>query len=292
MNNLLNYITEHEIVNEVIMTRKNFNETIMLVEGPADYNLWQKYCNPNKCVVIPSYGKNNTLNAISILESKKHVGIVAIIDADFCHFDKDCKNGNNILITDFHDAELMIIMSPAFDRIIKEYYSKRKFDKFMVKFKCSDIRKYLLEKCLPIGLLRWWSNKNKQGLNFKDLKYRTFVEKNSLIINTLKLIQSIKNITHEGIPKINEIQDQLKKIQSDKRFNDLLQLCCGHDVSSIMGIALKHCIGSQNTSIANRENIEKMLRLSYDENYLKSTTLYKDQTKWKNKNVPYEIFNF
>ncbi len=85
---------------------------------------------------------------MEILNKENFQRILAIVDADFERL--EClPNVPNLILTDTHDLETMLIQSPALDKVLAEIGSEEKITKFG-----KDIRSVLLQAGKPIGYLR------------------------------------------------------------------------------------------------------------------------------------------
>lgn len=278
------------IAAEVAMLRTVFSGTFLLVEGDKDTLLFEKFSNKNMTTVLPTAGKENALEAIHLLDANSSVdGYVAIVDADFWHIDGHTTGSSNILTTDYHDIELMIISSSAFDRFMAEYGSKQKISRFLQKSPTCNLREELLKRCLPVGLLRRISEQKGLALSFERLRYKNFMNKNSLEVDHERLILNVLNLTGVSVKSHKEILAELETLL-EKGKHELLQVCCGHDLAAVVSVGLRKTLGSQKAAIANAENVEASLRLAYDSEEFKKTTLFATTKDWEKKNKPYQVF--
>ncbi len=89
---------------------------------------------------------------ISTLESNNFSGALAIVDADFDVVGNSTTLSHNLLYTDTHDLETMMIKSPALEKVLSEFGAK---DKISVINKTGKDARTLLIKCAsPLGYLR------------------------------------------------------------------------------------------------------------------------------------------
>ena len=151
---MINYITGDDITAEVKMIRNAFKGTILIVEGDQDSLLFEKFIKNDNCRTIPARGKDNALHAIEALEDDNFKGAVSIVDADFWHILPPNNLSSNILVTDYHDVEIMIFESEALSQILNEYGSKNKIDKFRNSYK-EDVRQILYNAAFPLSVLRF-----------------------------------------------------------------------------------------------------------------------------------------
>jgi hypothetical protein len=283
--------TSDDVANEVIMTRKACQSLVLLVEGSSDVKVFRKFLASADSEVISSWGKNNLLGAIEILESEKiQKGVLGIIDADFCHLDSQIPDNKNVIMTDAHDIEMMIIGSKSFSNFIFEIASIDKLNKFLSNSGLTDIREILLSHAAYVGYLRRYSIIKNLNLCFEKLDFEKFVKKDTFDIDVVKLIESVLSLTKNPDLKSQEISSQLASLMSESS-DDLYQICCGHDVISILGIGLRKCIASKSLKESDIRTLESQLRMSYDSSCFCRSLLYEAARAWSHKNPGYQVFS-
>lgn len=116
------------IVNKIIVTRKypgNDTQSFLVVEGSTDEKLYRSFIDEDKCQIIVADGKTPAIEVLSLLKKEHFVGVLALVDADF-----DILEGKpaieNVLLTDTHDLETMLMRSPALAKVLREFSSPNK----------------------------------------------------------------------------------------------------------------------------------------------------------------------
>jgi hypothetical protein len=286
---VIQYTTASDVAAEVQMMRSGFPGTVLIVEGDHDCRIYERFTHNGDCRVIPAHGKANAIDAIAITDQAGTRGVVAIVDADFWHILGTPLPTSNIIATDAHDIETMMLESQAINIVLREYAISERMRKFITMNKASHLRDILFLRALPLGLLRLISEEQSLRLKFKGLDYTTVVSRTSLVIDEKLLVTQVLELTNiSGISR-SQINRLLK--QSKKRHYEPRQVCCGHDMTVIMAIALQNAIGKLKVSIATAENIEKWLRMSYNLREFKNTHLYSKTKEWEAANVPYKVFD-
>ena len=84
------------------------------------------------CEYAYANGKKNVIN--TVLELEEETFILGIIDADFWHLNGINPESKNILVTDLHDVEIMMLNTKALERIIDEFGNIKKIRKVNVNF--------------------------------------------------------------------------------------------------------------------------------------------------------------
>jgi len=281
--------TQDDIANEVILTKQTSEALVLIVEGYSDEKTFRKFLVCADSEIISSWGKNNALAAMAILEHEGIVGVFAIVDADFWHLEGKSPTSANVIVTDDHDLEMMIIHSNSFDHFIIEVTSTTKMKKFLLKHNAGEIRDILFEHARPIGLLRRYSHENGLNLHFNDLNFSKFIAKDTFTLDLKKMIQRVLARTRNSTLNVDVLISQTHPSHAGIS-DDPYQICCGHDVIAVLGIGLRKCIGSKSSKETSVEALERELRMSYDSACFKQTQLYSAAEEWSRNNAPYRVF--
>ena len=93
----------------------------MLVEGPSDKSTFRNLTDPALCQIVIAHGWENAQSAAAILEHEGFPGVLTVLDADFRRLENMAPPSENILLTDFHDFECMMVASPALAKLLGEF---------------------------------------------------------------------------------------------------------------------------------------------------------------------------
>jgi hypothetical protein len=286
---MISNLSGSDIAAAVKMTRSAFGGTVLLVEGTNDSKIYEKFVDEGRCALIPAYGKANALEAIAILNKTRVAGILSIVDADFWHLHGIRPPAANVLVTDSHDIEVMMLESRAFDNVLRTYGSKSKIRAFLKQHGAGDLRMVLFILALPIGRLRLLSEEHSWRLQFNGLNYAKLLSGTLLVVDQRELVRQVFSLTSGyKVPSV-DILTQLRKAES--RNCDPRQTCHGHDLTAILGLALRNALGTVSRKVATRDNIEKWLCLAYDIVEFAKTELYRAAKDWEIGNKPYVVFN-
>ena len=280
------YLKVYREVNAIRLRRSYFSGTFLLVEGTSDKKFYKRFINKESCLVIPLSGKPSSkfrvIQVLEILKKSNFEGILAIVDADFDHLEICAYQNINLLRTDTHDLETMLLQSPALEKVIREFGSEDKITKFN-----KDIREVLLDTEILVGYLRWISQTDKLSLAFSSITFSKFISEKTLQINELKLIQEVKNKSQASFLKDEDLQQKL--VNKKHNNHDPWQVCCGHDLVEILSIGLRKAIGSNKAAEVEVNSLERNLRLAYEETYFDKTQLYLHIKTWQNNNQPFQV---
>ncbi len=271
--------------NQIRMRRSTFTGVFLLVEGSSDKVFYERFVDKIICQIVVISGnpsnKERVIAVLGILEKSNFLGVLGIVDADFDRLETSAHHSPNLLRTDTHDLETMLINSPALDKVLAELGSTEKISKFM------SVRDTLVEAGISIGYLRWISQCDGLSFTFSDLKFSKFVDEQNLQIDELKLIQEVKNKSQNLSLDSRDIQQQLTTKKSGS--HDCWQVCCGHDLVEIMSLGLRKAIGTMKPSDVGSDSLERFLRVAYEEVYFQKTQLYADIQKWEVDNQSFKV---
>lgn len=288
---------------EILMVRKHPSAKRLgwlLVESEADRKLYQQFFPRTSWHVRPADGWENVIQAIETLQIHEQQGIIGIIDADFRRLkDNETKLPDHVFLTDGHDAEIMLLHSPAFGKVLNEYaHPEIDTDKqpttWLAKFEAKTgqpLLKTLLRTAKPLGVLRLVNEKHQLGLKYKRqkkggfeyLNKSKFIDPKDLSYDWGSILKAIENFNsrigcfgREGAFAKADAEAQL-----DTDF-DLAELCNGHDVIHILALALETAIA--NLGPHRREELpnelEKALRLAFYPEHFAQTQLYQQLKAW------------
>ncbi len=284
------FITVDREANTIRLQRSAFKGTFILVEGSSDKDFYQLFTDKNESKLVTTSGKPSSklkaIKILEILEQSGFTGILAIVDADFDRLENVRYPSLNLLYTDTHDLETMLIKSCALDKVITVFGSEAKIAKFQQH---QDIRKTLLDAGLIIGYLFWGSQVKKLNLTFSKLEFSKFINHKNLQIDELKLIQEIKNKSQASSLPDEDLKQLLINKQNEK--HDPWEICRGHDLVKILAIALRKLIGTNNKKEVEPDILERSLILAYEKAWFIKTEVYQDICTWEKNNQPFKVLN-
>jgi Protein of unknown function (DUF4435) len=284
--------------NEIKMLRSTFSGTFLLVEGRSDETFYKNFVDQNTCRIRVTGGKQRAIDILQILDNEAapngstFAGVLAIVDADFDRLESSPHQSPNLLRTDTHDLETMILQSPALDKLLAIFASDDKLKEFG-----RDVRTALLEAGISIGYFLWLSKSENLNLTFDGIKFNEFIDKETLQINELKLINEVRNKSQPASKSaLSDPSAVQKRIAAKKKDDhDPWQVCRGHDLVEILSIGLRKALGSNKAtdvearSDERKSTLENQLMLAYDAAYFLKTRLYQEILAWESRNQPFRV---
>ncbi len=264
--------------------------TFLLVEGGSDQRFWAARIDRQRCQIRDMKGRDLALRELETVQRESKGGFVAVLDADFDRVDGTLAVKPNVAWTDYHDLEVVLIASPALDRVLVEVASSNKVAE-IEKAEGRSVRDILLAEGLGLARLRFVSRQRNLGLTFRKpsegsfryLAYSAFCDKATWKVDLAKLVQEVLNFSNQPKLKVPDLLDAMAGVQS----SDSLQLCVGHDLVGLLMVGLRKNIGDRSLTI---EELEERLRLALHKEDLERTQMYQQLREWEQQNAPYRIF--
>lgn len=281
------YITDHDVANAIRMKRSLFGGAFLVVEGTSDKRVFGLVLDREGCWTEIAYGRDNLLGAIRILNADSFNGAFAIVDADFSNITGEAIPEENILRTDLHDLECMILNSPAFDRLLEELGSEIRVSSFATTTPL--IARQLATNAIPLGCLRLHSLQQEMGLKFEGLTFNKFVESSDLRIDVAKMVLTVVNNSQKHHLDQTRLVAQIA--DEDQKGHDCWQISCGHDIVEILSVALRKKFSGKNSGDVAPENLERYLRLAYEAADLKETKLFQSLVDWEQRHPEFAILD-
>lgn len=279
------YITDNTIANTIRMKRQQNGGAFLVVEGINDERVYGLIIDKDTCSTEIAYGRENAIGAIQILNADGFAGVLAIMDADTTNVTGEVIPENNILQTDLHDLECMMLNSPAFDRILEEFGSAKRVSSFAKKTPL--IAQQFAMNASVLGCLRLISLRDDLQLKFEGLTFSRFVSATNLKIDVVKMVREVTNNSQKHDLNKTELQERV--VNEDQKGHDCWQISCGHDIVEILSFAFRKLFSGKNTGNVACDILERSLRLAYDAAYLRETKLYRALVDWENSHSGFSI---
>jgi hypothetical protein len=280
------YLTVDRVANKIKQLRETYSGTFILVEGSSDKVFYERFIDKSSCHLEITAGKPSSkqcaIEILEILEKSNFQGVLAIVDADFDYLQNTTVTSPNLLRTDTHDLETMLIKSSALEKVISEFGSEEKITQLN-----RDIREVLISVGVAVGYLRYISQSDELNLTFEGITFSKFIDEKNWQFNEVKLIQEIKNKSQAFYLKDEDLEKRLFTEKSNNQ--DPWQVCCGHDLVEILSLGLRKAIGTNKTVDVEPNSLERNLRLAYEVAYFYKTQLYLEIRKWETNNQPFHV---
>lgn len=287
------YLNSTVAANKVEMLRSHHRGAILIVEGDSDCHFFSTFVDPKACKIYPARGKDIVIKAVDLLVARKMPGILGIVDADYWHVAGVAPPEKNIIVTETHDLECLILLSDALERLVQEHIPGNRMD--TVSGITQDLRKELLKLGTSIGYFRWASYSEGYCLKFEGIDYAKFIDhRGELSVD--RLLQEVRRCTDNcDLPddvQILHVVERLKLVDCDP-----WQICQGHELTALMKYVLPRIlskkfdgeVGARAARRLHPGQLERELRLSYHAEHFRVTKMWKEICNWEMSNRPYTV---
>ncbi|MGV1916399.1 DUF4435 domain-containing protein [Rhizobium sp. 22-785-1] len=272
---------------EIKLQRAVHKGSFALVEGDTDSRFYAQLIDDDRCAIINCINKDNVENTILLLDAARFSGAVGIVDGDFAEVSNDNAPSPNIVMTHGNDVEMMILNSPALDKVLLHCGSVQKIN-VVCSARGATLRHIIALEAAKIGVVRLASKRRGWNLKFKDMSYH-FVTNAGFQVDVSRIRSHVLARSGVGAPTPTDLQQECEAIVS--LGYDAMHLSNGHDYVRILARAFKRDIGSTNTYDVDCSLLEKLLRVGYERAYFLKTSTYAAIKNWEKLNTPYLVLS-
>ena len=265
---------------EIKMTRTVQNGSFLIVEGKDDRRFWLPRCQ-DECEIVDGEGKNNVVGCIQKLNGENFEGALAVTDNDYDSLMGIPLASRNLVVTETHDLECLLIRSPALETVLAEFGVPEKIDEFE-NASGVDVRTALLDRAIIFGRLRWAALKFELAINHAAISVARFVSLESWEVDYDGLI-------HTTLQGSSESEASLRGCVESLPDADPWVVAQGHDMVGILRMGLQQTLGKIRSSRTGTDHISQVLRSAFSGQHLQGTTLGKDIRRWEATNPAYPI---
>ncbi|WP_190322064.1 DUF4435 domain-containing protein, partial [Candidatus Enterovibrio escicola] len=177
------YIDENDKKNEIrlLFSHPLYKDKIIcVVEGKSDIRLFRKLLKHDRLKIESIDGKKDLVKVMEELSVEIPEKILAICDADQDHLSGSINTYEDIsvFVTDYHDAETLLINSPSLEAFINEYSANDKVEQFS-----DELSSKVFGAAYTLGLLRWINHSEELNLKFRGLNFNEFIDVTNFSIN-------------------------------------------------------------------------------------------------------------
>lgn len=269
--------------------KKNKKKVFILVEGTGDVGFYKNIIDKNNVQIIPmgdektkESAKDNVIRAIELINRDKTQGVVAIVDTDYDAIAGKIQEIDNLIYTDDHDIETMILKTDAYDKFENEYGNEGRILEYESQF--GPILDNILQCGSKIGKTRLLSIRENLRLDFKSVVLEDFVDE-TLNFDWNDYFKQVLYVSK----KLPQREELTTKFQNDSNDYNVWQLCRGHDLTTLMAIFYseksKYKLGNSKARLLKSESVEQFLRAAYYVPiHFTNTKMYERLLEWQNNN--------
>ena len=281
-NTVLEEIEPQTFVEEIRGTiqHPNHKNVIIVVEGEDDEKALKNFFNLQTVEFTCAFNCLKVKNAMQIVSTDNQLKdcVIGIKDADFDHINQIKHNIANLMITDSHDMETLMLTPKVCKRIcwetIKQEYPNLSFDA-MTSLKNLSYLRYYNDKIILNG-----KGSDKDGISFKKTKICKLIPNNQPVSveDVLKHVKEKGNSNKTSFPDLNKMNQFIQQNPIDD--GDLILFTNGHDlVSAICNILHSKAKKAKDYG---KIAIAALIRAYFGKEEFEKTNLYKSIDNWNN----------
>lgn len=268
------------LVAEIKMTRTVQDGSFLIVEGKDDKRFWIPRCHDD-CEIVDGEGKYNVIGCIRRLDDESFRGALGVTDNDYDSLMSVKIVSKNLVVTETHDLECLLIRSPALETVLAEFGDPEKIEEF-VRSSGVDVRAALLERALFFGRLRWAALKFELDVNHDAISVARFVHPDPWEVDRDGLVGAALQGSSESEASLLGYVESLPNA-------DPWLVAQGHDMLGILRTGLQQALGNIRSSRTGTDHIAQVLRSAFSDQHLRSTLLAKNISGWETLNPTYHI---
>ncbi|MCE7079001.1 hypothetical protein [Streptomyces sp. ST2-7A] len=231
---------------ELLMMRTGGDDrAFLIVEGHTDCAVLDDHIDNQHCVSVPAHGKERAAAAIVEVDRNGDEGIFAVLDKDWVNLlDSHPKLPESLVAyTDHYDLDASVFFS---DRMVSRQAASFCSDKFRLgDAGCSEaeVVQVCVELALPIGILRFISERNGTGLALRNFPLDAVVSGGfPYRVDGEKLVK----IASDKAGKIVDVSQFVAELNEvSKCLKNRMRYCSGHDLFKALAIVLKRRWGGK-----------------------------------------------
>nr|WP_321353019.1 DUF4435 domain-containing protein [uncultured Methanoregula sp.] len=277
------------IATSIRLHRQRDPRAVLIVEGSTDSRVFGDFINPITCRFVFSSSREKAVQILDELEKDRFEGVLAIIDKDSDNLSELKWEKANLIYTDSHDLETMILSSDAFKKFLNEFGLPDKTKEENIEEFVERVRERLINASIGIGYLRWYSTPECRNLqlSFKSIDFEKIANKKEFTIQFDDAIIELRKKSSEC--KVKDFSKIKKEIETHiiKKTFDPWAVCSGHDMVAILTIFLKNGLGNKRCDDASSDCIDGALRLSFIYSHFQKTNVFHLMKKYESDNKPY-----
>jgi len=266
------------------MERGKHKGSFLLLEGSTDIKRFSKFINSTACSTVNSYGRENALKALDLLDDEGFEGVLAIVDADFDRVVKSLWLHEAVIYSESHDLDLDWAQPEVVGRYLTEVGDPKKSILFG---STESIIAVLVEGLRPVSVARLLNKRGTIRHKLSDVDIMgCFV---GLAVDLFKYVEHV--CSKRGIADVKEQQELRENISHAlaREIHDPFQITNGHDFNCALGVALRSELGSRRDVHTWASEIELGIRLAYSRDDFCRSAIYRSIKAWEAQNSSYRV---
>lgn len=271
--------TVGDVVAELVMSRTNFAGTLLLVEGDTDSKFWSPRTDGNRRQIVIAGSKTTVIGAVIRANAQPLTGVLGIVDDDYDSLCGTAVAVQNVLRLDARDLEVLLIRSPALERVMQEDGDAASISALEAA-EGKPLRQAILDRAILFGKLRWLSK--QRGWNFDFDEHLRPFRVGAVATWHIDEAQALAVVAGAVGLSVAQLTTELNNLP----VADAYFVLHGRDTIAVIAMGLRGVLAGQQHPV---ERIALMLRLAFDGAMANATQIFQSIRAWELANVPYRV---
>lgn len=266
----------NDLYAELIMLRANDSRAFIVVEGSADCAVLDRFINAENFTTVPALGKQRAQGAIArVHDSDQLAAVYAILDRDWVGLLDNGMDHHAVIYTDFYDLDACIFFAPhVYEALAASFCTDLSFRHGADGCTQEDINAACVHLALPVGLLRFMSQRDGLALNLRDFPL-TEVARNN--VGSIDLTALITLACKRAGKEPEDHPGLLALLQAElARVTEREQYCSGHDLAKAFSLVAKRRWAAK----VGHDVIERSARAALSRDAFEQTSIYRGCMRW------------
>ena len=278
---LREYKNPGDIEAEVLMMRQVHAGSFLLVEGVSDVRFWTPRVAEGLCEIVDGNGKPNVVGATLRLDTRHVRGVLGIVDDDWETLAGRPLPSPNLVATDCHDLECLLLRSRALERVLAEHGDRDKIRRFEDRAGAS-VRSALLDRGIEVGRLRWLAARDTWAYPFGNKGAQRFLEPSRWSLDIDRMHGDV--VAAGAYASVEELRAALAALPEA----DPWLVCNGHDLVATLLVGLRKVLGRMKATVG-VDQLSALLRAAFEDAELEYGHLGREIRRWEDGNRHYRI---
>ncbi|HLA34426.1 MAG TPA: DUF4435 domain-containing protein [Rhodocyclaceae bacterium] len=253
------------------MSATAFPGCFLLVEGSSDSRFFRPRVSSSDCEIVICGAKPLVIDATKSA-NRGVAKTLGVVDDDFDRALGVSHETSDLVSTDTHDIETLLLSSRALEKVVNEFVVTTTLTDFCTSNAC-DIRTALLRRATPFGQYRLINAIHQLNVpfaaSFSPWKY---LDPTSWTLDVGRLQADFAASARLNAADVGELVQRLPAIPP-------WNLVQGHDAISILAIAFRGVLRAK--PCPSEDELSASLRLAFEDIYFQSTDLCLGIKQWE-----------
>lgn len=261
------------------MERTSFMGAFLIVEGDDDGRFWSSRVADEHCRIVKSGKKEHVVEVVHRLTGAGERGVVGIVDADLDGILTLPIVHPNVVTTDHHDLEAVLLHSSAFRRVVGEFGDRGKIQAIEQQHGM-PLEQAMLHRAQPFATVRWWLRHKNFTIEFERFKVTKYVDPMTWTVLESELLAQVAAETQ--VP-LTQIEAELRTCPRAS----LWEICHGKDMIDVLAVGFNRILGGRQPG---HEKIVQVLRSGIPDDELRAYKFHQALYAWEVSNPPFKLF--